>query len=425
MMNSDGEGEGEGEGEDAALAVGRQQEAWERAYEDERSWEALVEDKDGRLMAPDTTAAPRAKRQRLLAAANEARIRRGMIRYCVLVLDLSVSVTETDLRPSRLGLLAQLLPPFIRAFFSANPLSQLGLSVARHGLVERLTELGGSPEAHVAALARCLAKPGCSGGQLSLQNVLDQGVAALAHVPPYGTRELLLLQSALTSCDPGIVFASETAAMKHRVRVSIVGLAAEVYVARRLAEGSGGSYGVALSEAHLEELIHAHAPPPPALAESTAASLVTMGFPQRAALLEEPRVGGAPSGGGTFFCAGEAGEYVCPRCRGRVAELPGTCKVCRLTLVSSPLLARSYHHLFPVTQFDEQPLMADEAKEVQAGRASGECHGCAAAFAEEGGAAVRLRCPRCLHDFCFSCDAFVHEHLHNCPGCEAQAEACA
>jgi hypothetical protein len=28
-----------------------------------------------------------------------------------------------------------------------------------------------------------------------------------------------------------------------------------------------------------------------------------------------------------------------------------------------------------------------------------------------------LRCPQCRHLFCFECDAYVHESLHNCPGC--------
>ena len=38
-----------------------------------------------------------------------------------------------------------------------------------------------------------------------------------------------------------------------------------MHVARRLTEETGGTYGVALSEAHLDELVMTHAPPPPAL----------------------------------------------------------------------------------------------------------------------------------------------------------------
>ena len=31
----------------------------------------------------------------------------------------------------------------------------------------------------------------------------------------------------------------------------------------------------------------------------------------------------------------------------------------------------------------------------------------------------RVACPSCLSAFCFDCDAFIHTHLHVCPGCEA------
>ena len=53
--------------------------------------------------------------------------------------------------------------------------------------------------------------------------------------------------------------------------------------------------------------------------------------------------------------------------RSRVAELPGACHVCGLTLVSSPHLARSYHHLFPVRAFDEVPP-AEVARLAQVSR---------------------------------------------------------
>ena len=27
-------------------------------------------------------------------------------------------------------------------------------------------------------------------------------------------------------------------------------------------------------------------------------------------------------------------------------------------------------------------------------------------------------CPKCKKIYCFQCDVFIHEKLHNCPGCE-------
>lgn len=109
-----------------------------------------------------------------------------------------------------------------------------------------------------------------------------------------------------------------------------------------------------------------HAPPPPTQADMSVASLVRMGFPQR----------GAEDAVALCACHREVkigGGYTCPRCKARVCELPTQCHICGLTLVSSPHLARSYHHLFPVAPFEEVANMA-----VSNGweRLSGSCYGC-------------------------------------------------
>jgi hypothetical protein len=107
------------EEDDDVGAAAQQQTAWERAYEADRcvaflsfspggcqptlrhspwwpprAWEELEEDEFGRLKAVDPTLAQRAKRQRTLDQAAGARIRRGMIRYCLLCVDLSAAVNE-------------------------------------------------------------------------------------------------------------------------------------------------------------------------------------------------------------------------------------------------------------------------------------------------------------------------------------------
>lgn len=51
------------------------------------------------------------------------------------------------------------------------------------------------------------------------------------------------------------------------------------------------------------------------------------------------------------------------------------------------------------------------------------CHGCltdlSAPDKEEQEPGVVLKCSGCKHLFCFDCDLYIHESLHNCPGCEA------
>ena len=72
-----------------------------------------------------------------------------------------------------------------------------------------------------------------------------------------------------------------------------------------------------------------------------------MGFPQKAA--EGPTAVAFVGAD----CAMQSGGFTCPRCKARVLDLPSTCHVCGLTLVSSSQLARSYHHLFPVKPYVE------------------------------------------------------------------------
>mmetsp|Transcript_28008 Transcript_28008/g.61303 ORF Transcript_28008/g.61303 Transcript_28008/m.61303 type:complete len:414 (-) Transcript_28008:554-1795(-) len=395
--------------EDDELEAAEQEaglQAYERQYADERSWELLEEDESGCLLPFDPTVLQRAKRQRLLSAAQSSRIRRGMIRYLYVVLDLSRATLMTDFWPSRLAALNTLTQGFIREFFDQNPLSQLGLIVARNGIAERITELSGHPEAHITALKRNLD----ASGDLSLQNALEAARPPLANVPQYGTREVLVVMSALSTCDPGDVFAAVGACKKSRVRASVLGLGGEVHVCRRIAQDLGGDYHVALNREHLEELMMRLASPPASLAKETPSSLVNMGFPGRS------------TGAAMCACHGEMKPgplYVCPRCKARVCDLPMGCPVCRLTLVSSPHLARSYHHLFPIAPFNEY------TKDVAAGAA---CFACRASLGPDpaaGGAAAGmvLECPKCQSLFCADCDMFVHESLHNCPGCEIGAVA--
>lgn len=93
-------------------------------------------------------------------------------------------------------------------------------------------------------------------------------------------------------------------------------MSAEVHVLRRATERTGGTYGVALNETHLSDLLLSHAAPPPAPPGQLAAELVRMGFPQRAA-----------AGEGNAVFVGElpelrSGGYTCPRCKARTQELP-------------------------------------------------------------------------------------------------------
>lgn len=172
---------------------------------------------------------------------------------------------------------------------------------------------------------------------------------------------------------------------------------------RQMTQVTGGSHAVATTPAHLRRLMEAHITPPPLRAGEAAAkpTMQVMGFPK---LKVEP---------GVCACHLElrARGYECPRCGGRVCNLPGDCAVCRLRLADPSHLARSYHHLMPAALY--KPVARTALDHDAACRACGT----ALAGRSAGVSVEALRCEGCAHLFCDACDAFVHEVLHNCPGC--------
>jgi transcription initiation factor TFIIH subunit 2 len=164
-----------------------------------------------------------------------------------------------------------------------------------------------------------------------------------------------------------------------------------------------------MNEAHFKELLFDHVPPPP-LSMPTMNNLLLMGFPTSIQF------------DGPVLCAChqefKTRGYQCPRCKAFVCQLPTDCVLCGMTLISSPLLARSYHHLFPVPIFKEVSwdiLMME----------TNACFSCRQPFSIKPPKANlkiemtsgRFECPKCLKYFCVDCDAFIHDVLHNCPGC--------
>ncbi|PIA45192.1 hypothetical protein AQUCO_01700614v1 [Aquilegia coerulea] len=386
-------------------------EAWERAYADERSWESLQEDESGLLRPIDNSSLHHAQYRRRLralsAASSTARIQKGLIRYLYIVIDFSRAAKEMDIRPSRGVVVAKHVEAFIREFFDQNPLSHIGLITLKDGIAQCLTDLGGSPDSHIKALMGKLE----FSGDASLQNALDLVHGYLNQIPSYGHREVLILYSALSTCDPGDIMDTIQKCKKSKIRCSVVGLSAEMYICKHLCQETGGSYTVALDESHFKELVLEHAPPPPAIAEFAVSNLIKMGFPQRAAegvisicaCHKEAKVGGG---------------YTCPRCKARVCELPTECQICGLTLVSSPHLARSYHHLFPITTFNE---VASSSFNNPQHKLPKTCFGCQQTLPLPGKKpSLRVACPKCNQHFCLDCDIYIHESLHNCPGCESQ-----
>eukprot|EP01102_Stenamoeba_stenopodia_P000300 TRINITY_DN1027_c0_g2_i1.p1 TRINITY_DN1027_c0_g2~~TRINITY_DN1027_c0_g2_i1.p1 ORF type:complete len:352 (-),score=49.68 TRINITY_DN1027_c0_g2_i1:409-1464(-) len=256
-----------------------------KPWEKEIVWESLDQIPSGKLTnAKDIEFMKKLEKRRKHSSQKESAIvRRGLTRYLFLIVDISEAMVDKgdNMRPSRMAVVTKGVTAFIREYFDQNPISQLGLVITRNSVAEKITELSGNPMRHISEFNKVATANNIS-GEPSLQNALEVCRATLSHVPKYGTREILLIFAGLSTCDPGDIFETITALKKDSIRVSIIGLSAEMYLCRALSTGTSGSYMVALNEEHFNELLFAHTPPPPAVtATKLEASLVRMGFPLR------------------------------------------------------------------------------------------------------------------------------------------------
>ncbi|KAF4074677.1 hypothetical protein AMELA_G00242010 [Ameiurus melas] len=376
---------------------------WEGGYE--RTWEVLKEDESGSLKATVEEILFEAKRKRVFESHGQVRL--GMMRHLYVVIDSSRTMEDQDLKPNRLTSTLKLMEYFVDEYFDQNPISQIGIITTKNKRAEKLTDLAGNPRKHIAALKKAV-DAGCV-GEPSLYNALSIAMQTLKHMPGHTSREVLVIFSSLTTCDPANIYELIQTLKSLKIRVSVIGLSAEVRVCTILTRETGGSYNVILDESHFKELLTFHVKPPPA-SSSSECSLIRMGFPQHV-IASASDQDSKPSFSMSHLESSDAGPelslggYFCPQCRAKYTELPVECKVCGLTLVSAPHLARSFHHLFPLEAFQERPLEERTGDRF--------CQACQAELKDKS----VFTCPVCASVFCVECDVFIHDTLHCCPCC--------
>lgn len=109
-----------------------------------------------------------------------------------------------------------------------------------------------------------------------------------------------------------------------------------------------GTFSVCLNEDHFKDLLFESILPPASVkaqksgSASNGADLMVMGFPTLLTHSQYPTLCSCHS---KLY---KSRGYICPRCDSKLCEVPTECGICRLTIVSSPHLARSYRHLFPI-----------------------------------------------------------------------------
>ncbi|XP_076069496.1 general transcription factor IIH subunit 2 Ssl1 [Oratosquilla oratoria] len=375
---------------------------WESGYE--KTWEQIKEDDSGNLEHSITDMIQRAKRRRLMQ--REASVRLGIMRHMYVILDMSQPMSEQDLKPTRQHCLLKLLDDFVSEFHDHNPIGQLGIIITNNKIAKNFSELCNNPQRHHDAIKKLKDTP-CR-GEPSLQNALELAVSSLRHLPPHTSREILVIFAALTTCDPGEIQTTSQKVKENNIRVSCIGLAAELHICKELTKETGGSFGVCMNDVHLKELIGEHLEPPPASVKMEH-TLIKVGFPHQVNMDAKPAL---------CMChlddlpSLNTRGYYCPQCSAKYCDLPAECRVCGLMLITAPHLARSFRHLFPLKHFEEVPI--EEAKGTH-------CYGCISKFANSNDKNV-YTCRTCREVFCFECDLFLHETVHTCPGCASSPQ---
>jgi len=283
-----------GAGNVDANEKGQSSHVWEASS---NAWEnAVREDSDGRIIVAggDTTADLIRKRRKRLKqndyAQRNRRVVRDMIRYVYVLIDCSRWVRKRDPvfgTEDVLSATIQLLQEFVQEYYDQNPLSHLGFVTLKDGEAEVLTNLSSSSKTHKLALKNLSKTTGDSsgGGEFSLQNGLELVGRSLGHQPFHGSREILIVCGALSTCDPGHVL-TETLPrlMAANIRVSTFALSAELHICRKIAEVTGGAMGVCLDKGHMRDWLLEQCVPPPAIRKELldyGCEFVQMGFPTR------------------------------------------------------------------------------------------------------------------------------------------------
>ncbi|GAB5370688.1 hypothetical protein AAMO2058_001514800 [Amorphochlora amoebiformis] len=280
-----------------------------------------------------------------------------MVRYLNLVIDFSEAMNERDLKPTRKLAASRIACNFIKEFFNQNPISQMGIIVGYDKYAKKVTDLSGNPNQQIKKLNQVTEDLLHHGGEFSLQNSLEAAKGSLQHIPPYGSREVLIVMGALRTCDHGDIFETIEEIKKHKIRVSVISLSAQTYICNQITKSTNGRYDVSMSRSHFETVFLEHVKPYTIhSSQKIQRKWIRMGFPKK-----------------------QTNNY------------PSLCQC---------------HNEFSYSGY---------AVESKRGRWTGECFGCQLKLDTED--RLVTICPKCKRYFCVPCDVYIHDSLHNCPGC--------
>lgn len=312
-------------------------------------------------------------------------VKRDIFRSVVVVLDLSYTMSDADFKPSRLEVVIYQLKSFIHKFFKQNSLSMLSIVVSHDRKAFLLTPLSRKASDHLHALdvgfsVSCDFQDLSCSGAFSLQISLQLAINAMILSSEQYKKEILCVISSLNTSDPRNIFDTfrcieeQVGLYGHtemqRITCSVLSLSGEVFIYKKLATLTGGSFCVPETAFQIQDFFLHHLQPPVSKQEDLpSASLVPtikqpgevqiIGFPP---LVENSNVmlGWFINTQTSYYCTCHMklldSYYKCPRCQCIVCQLPLLCPICNLMLADYTSFTRSYHHLDPLVNFTKYEL---------------------------------------------------------------------
>ncbi|KAK8802489.1 hypothetical protein WA171_006168 [Blastocystis sp. BT1] len=312
-------------------------------------------------------------------------------------------MSDADFKPSRLEVVIYQLKSFIHKFFKQNSLSMLSIVVSHDRKAFLLTPLSRKASDHLHALDDL----SCSGA-FSLQISLQLAINAMILSSEQYKKEILCVISSLNTSDPRNIFDTFRCIEEQRITCSVLSLSGEVFIYKKLATLTGGSFCVPETAFQIQDFFLHHLQPPVSKQEDLpSASLVpTIKQPGEVQIIGFPPL--VENSNTSYYCTCHMklldSYYKCPRCQCIVCQLPLLCPICNLMLADYTSFTRSYHHLDPLVNFTKYELKTQSLR----------CYGCYSEFHEGD---VCMQCPSCHNLFCETCDDFLHESIYHCPGC--------
>ncbi|CAI5446015.1 unnamed protein product [Caenorhabditis angaria] len=365
---------------------------WEAGYAEGLNInEVLVEDETGSIEKSIAKYVEDSKKRARIKNRPE-KIRLGIMRHVMIVIDCSRFMTSKAMPPSRFVVVLKALNIFLERFFEQNPIAQIGFITCKDRKAERLSTMTGNIRQLKDSL-NSLTEAFC-GGDFSLQNALQLACVNLKGMPGHVSREVIVVMGSLSTIDPGNIFATIEQMKNLNIRCSVIGLSASMFICQELAKTTRGEYSIALDGDHLQ-MLFAKQTAPPSTAKSTECNAIRVGFPTHQLITTKS------------FCVCHSDSkpissrgFICVQCGSRHCSIPAECVVCKLTLVAAPQLSRAFRHLLPLAPFTQIEV------------SHGSCAACETQLSSEG-----YRCEKCDSIFCLDCDTLLHESLHVCPTC--------